>query len=455
MGTIRFEIRKDKCDKNGKAPIRLVYQLKQVKRYFNTGKSVLPYCWNVKEQRAVSLDKDAKKKAREETPNIPDHLFLNSKEAEQLNHLLKGFTVKVTDIEEWYRLNEKTYGCEDVVNELKQRLQPKTKRDESSDLLYSFIDQYIQEHASIREERSLQVYRSLKRHLQDFQRHTGQKITFAKLDYSFFQSFQTFLVTGAGLTKNKKGELVRRTPLNNTTAAKQLSTIKTFLGYARKSGVEISEKYKDFKIKREQMEVIALTNDEFIKLFSFDLSANKKLAQVRDVFCFGCTTGLRYSDLAQLKREHIKQEEIKITITKTKQHLTIPLTPYSRVILERYADRARPLPVISNQKMNEYVKELCKLVGIDEQIEIVRFHGSKKVVSVYPKYDLIGSHTGRKTFATLSLEKGMSAEQVMAIGGWKDYKSFKRYVNVTDQLKKTVMLKAWDADMSELKLKAV
>lgn len=452
MGTIRFEIRKDKSDKNGKAPIRLVYQLKQVKRYFNTGKGVLPYCWNVKEQRAVYLNN---KEARKIAPETPYYLFLTEDEAEQLNKYLKEISLQVNNIEELFRLKGEAYSCEDVVNELKERLQPKTKKDDRSDVLYNFIDLYIQDHASIREERSLQVYRSLKRHLQDYQRHTGQKITFAKLDYSFFQSFQTFLVTGAGLTKNKKGEFVQRTPLNNTTAAKQLSTIKTFLGYARKSGLEINEKYKDFKIKREQMEVIALTNDEFKKLFSFDLSQNKKLSHVRDVFCFGCVTGLRYSDLSQLRREHIKQDEIKLTVTKTKQHLAIPLTPFSRVILERYADRAKPLPVISNQKMNEYVKELCKLVGIDEPIEIVRFHGSKKVVSVYPKYELIGSHTGRKTFATLSLEKGMSAEQVMSIGGWKDYKSFKRYVNVTDQLKKTVMLKAWDADLSELKLKAV
>ena len=95
--------------------------------------------------------------------------------------------------------------------------------------------------------------------------------------------------------------------LNNTTIAKQLSTVKTFLNYAKKQGVIVSDKYKDFKIKRDELEVIALTNEEFETLFYYNLSKNRKLAQVRDIFCFACATGLRYSDLEQLKRTHIKE----------------------------------------------------------------------------------------------------------------------------------------------------
>ena len=100
--------------------------------------------------------------------------------------------------------------------------------------------------------------------------------------------------------------------------------------------------------------------------------------------------------------------------------------------------------------MNIYIKELCKLVGINEEVEIVRYRGVNREAIVYPKYDLIKVHTGRKTFCTLSLEKGMSAEQVMSISGHKDYKSFKRYVNVTENLKKVVMLKAWGAPLKKM-----
>nr|WP_245542585.1 tyrosine-type recombinase/integrase [Segetibacter koreensis] len=164
---------------------------------------------------------------------------------------------------------------------------------------------------------------------------------------------------------------------------------------------------------------------------------------MRDVFCFACVTGLRYSDLNLLKREHIKKDEIKITVKKTKDLLTIPLNHYSKAILSRYAGMLRPLPVISNQNMNYAVKDVCKLAGIGEPTEIVRFRGTKREAITYPKYQLIGVHTARKTFCTLSLEKGMSAEEVMSISGHSDYKSFKRYVKITEQRKKVVMVKAW------------
>jgi len=172
--------------------------------------------------------------------------------------------------------------------------------------------------------------------------------------------------------------------INNTTVAKQLSTVKTFLNFAKRQGIEISDKYRDFKIKRETLEVIALTNEEFEKLYNLNLSKNRKLDQVRDVFCFSCATGLRYSDLDQLKREHIKEDEIIINIKKTKERLSIPLNPYSVAILAKYKDQLKPLPVISNQKMNDYLKGkdekdkkgklikhhvgLCELAGINEQI---------------------------------------------------------------------------------------
>ena len=243
--------------------------------------------------------------------------------------------------------------------------------------------------------------------------------------------------------------------MNNTTVAKQLSTIKTFLNYAKAHGVTVTGNYKDFKIKKETLEVIALTNDEFESLYYLDLTKNKRLDQVRDIFCFACTTALRYSDLFQLKREHIKADEIKLTIKKTKENLSIPLTPYSKALLQKYEGLHRPLPVISNQKLNKYIKELCALAGINEPVEIVRFKGAKREATTYPKYELIGVHTGRKTFATLSLEKGMSAEEVMTITGHKDYKSFKRYVKITEQRKKVVMLKAWSNNNNIVKLKAI
>jgi len=447
MGTIRFELRNAKADKDGKAPIRLIYQVKGQRKYYNTGLKILPECWDKKEQQAFYLEKKA---ARKLYPGINYELLLVASEVKDVNNELDGLTRKIEAIEKRFEMDKAIYSAEMVVEKLKADKTHTTKREAPSNILFEYMDKYLEDHKATREAGSLSVYRTLKKHLQGFEHDTRRKVTFDKIDYSFFQLFQNYLLS---LTKIVDGKVMPL--LNNTTIAKQLSTIKTFLSYARKEGVNVSDKYRDFKIKKETLEVIALTNEEFESLYYLDLSGNKKLAQVRDVFCFACTTGLRYSDLAQLKREHIKQDEIKLTVKKTKEPLAIPLTPYSKAILAKYEAIHRPLPIISNQKLNDYVKELCQLAGIIEPIEIVRFRGTKREAITYPKYELIGVHTGRKTFATLSLEKGMSAEEVMTITGHKDYKSFKRYVKITEQRKKTVMMKAWGGELSTVKVKAI
>lgn len=146
-----------------------------------------------------------------------------------------------------------------------------------------------------------------------------------------------------------------------------------------------------------------------------------------------------------MHRVHIKNDEIRLTVKKTKKPLIVPLNRFSKGILEKYEELAAPLPIISNQKFNKYIKELCKLAGIDDPIEIIRYKGATKQSTVYRKYEVISAHTGRKTFATLSLEKGIPAETVMKITGHADYKSFQRYVKVTEERKRNEMQKAWGA----------
>lgn len=438
MSTIRYELNTAKKDKDGKVPIRLINQIGGQRKSYSTGKKLLRECWDVTKQKAVSVDK---KTAKESFPKIKYELFLTAKEAKEINSDLDKVKREIEDIEKMFEINRIVYSAEMVIEKLKSDKSPVTKKEAPSNILFDYIDKYIEDHKATREAGSLTVYRTLKKHLQNYQQDTRRKVTFDNIDYSFFQSFQNYLLD---LTKTVDGK--EKPLLNNTTIAKQLSTVKTFLSYARKEGIIVSDRYKDFKIKKETLEVIALTNKEFKDLYDLDLSGNKRLAQVRDIFCFICATGLRYSDLDQLKREHIKQDEIRLTVKKTKEPLSIPLTRYSRDILAKFEGMHRPLPKISNQKLNQYVKELCELAGIKEQIEIVRYRGTKREAITRPKYELIGVHTGRRTFATLSLERGISAEVVMTITGHKDYKSFKRYVKVTEERKKTAMAQAWGND---------
>ena len=449
IGTLNFVLRTQKTLKNGKAPIYLTYSIHRFRIFNSINRySIYPNYWDTDSQRAKYIPQ---REARKLMSDILPNDLLTESEINDINDEIDKVKVNIQEIENMFDALKKPFSSQMVIDELKaiDAVSPKTKKEEQTGLVFDFIDRYVNENEATREKGSLSVYKSVKNHLHAYQDTTGHKVTFEKIDYSFFQKFQTFLIQRT--KKNKAGEVSPM--LNNTTIAKALSTLKTFLGYARKHGIKVNDSYRDFTIKREKLEVIALTQEEFDSLMNADLSGNKRLEKTRDVFCFACATGLRYSDIAQLKREHIADNFIKLTIKKTKTELTIPLNSISASILEKHKDLTRPLPLISNQNLNYYIKELCKLTGINQQIEIVRFFGKKREVKTYPKHDLIHFHTARKTFVTLSLEKGMSAEEVMTISGHEDYKSFARYVKVTENRKKVVMLKAWGAP--EVKLKVV
>ena len=443
--TIKLWLRTDKQLKDGTAPIFLIYQISGQRKYINTGIKLLPESWDIKKQRAIYLDKQTAKRL---LPNVEYHSLPLATDVKELNDKLDKIIGKLNAIEKRYELDNIQYSPEMVVAQYNRLHEPETKKDQSRTLVPQYIDKYIEEQRTSKASGTLTVFRTLKKHLFDYAKDNKCKVTFSEMDKSFFALFQSYLI-------EKKN-------LRNTTVAKQLSTLKTILNYAESCDLEVNHNYRKFIIKREPLPVIALTQSEFGKLFFYDFSDyNQRVAsiklikgkpesigfetldKVRDVFCFACVTGLRFSDLFELRWDNITNDAISITVIKTKQQLHIPLNDYAIAILDKYRDARTPLPRMTNQRLNEYLKVIGKYVGIADNIEVVRFKGAQRIVENYPKFELLSVHTGRKTFCTISLEKGMSAEQVMSISGHKDYKSFKRYVNVTNEIKKQAIVKAW------------
>lgn len=434
--SVKFVLRRDLEDKKGLQPLMLVLHLGGKRKLISTGIKLIPDLWSAEKQEIV--DMTAKQKAALEKKfgsAVPPKGQLL-----QYQDDLLGLRNKVRQIEEGFRAKEEPYDLEMVIEKIKETKKEVIKKSEPTEFVYDFIDQYIEENGVTRVKGSMVVYKSLKKHLKNFQEKTGTPIRFDNMDYTFMTKFQNFLIEWKEVhptTGNIK-------TINNITIAKQLSTLKTFMSYARRRGIKIHEGYKDFTLKKERLEVIALNQKEFDALYAFDVSANPRLSQVKDIFLFSCVTGYRFSDLLQLKREHIKENEIRLTITKTKEPSIVPLTRISREILKKYEERVLPLPMISNQKFNSYVKELCELAGLKDPVEIVRYRGAIRESKIYPKHELVSAHTGRKTFVTLSLAKGIPAEVVMKITGHSDYKSFKRYVQVDESRKRDAMSQAWD-----------
>ena len=171
-------------------------------------------------------------------------------------------------------------------------------------------------------------------------------------------------------------------------------------------------------------------------LYDYEFEHNYQ-NRVKDVFCFCSFTSLRYSDVFKLKKSDIKKDCINIITQKTTEGLKIELNKYSRSILEKYKDydTDNALPVISNQRMNIYLKEIGKIAEIKETQRIVYFIGNNRHEEVYPKYELLTTHCGRRTFIVNSLFLGIPAEVVMKWTGHSDYKSMKPYIKIVDELK--------------------
>jgi integrase len=269
---------------------------------------------------------------------------------------------------------------------------------------------------------------SLKRLLKDF----DENITFESLDEDKLNDFFDYL-------QNVKS-------FRNATITKEIKQLKWFLRWSVKKGYNENQAFALYKpkLKNLQKKIIFLTWKELNQLRNFSIPESKNhLDRVRDVFLFCCFTGLRHSDAFNLKRSDVKNNHIEITTIKTSDSLVIELNNHSKNILDKYKDIVfegnRALPVISNQKMNEYLKELGELAEINEPVRETYYQGNQRIDEVTPKYALLGTHAGRRTFICNALSLGIPPQVVMKWTGHSDYKAMKPYIDIADEVKVNAM----------------
>lgn len=230
----------------------------------------------------------------------------------------------------------------------------------------------------------------------------------------------------------------------NETTEKKISMSKWFFRWLVGKGLLTNLSFTTYrpKLKRASRRVIFLTWDELMNVYTYQFPKEKAyLARVRDVFYFCCFTSLRYSDVYALTKKDIYDDTIHITTQKTNDKLTIELNNYSRTILARYThlEGDKALPVISNQKMNQYLKELGRECSLNEPITDIYYIGGKKIVETRAKWEALGTHCGRRTFICNALMLGIAPSVVMKWTGHSDYKSMKPYIDIADSAKKRAM----------------
>lgn len=238
------------------------------------------------------------------------------------------------------------------------------------------------------------------------------------------------------------------TGLKNSTIRKKLDYLSWFLKWATGREYNTNIAYRTFHptLKATQKKVIYLSKAELENLKQMEIPPGySHLEAVRDVFLFCCFSGLRHSDAYMLRRNDIKGDHIEITTKKTADSISIELNSVTRGILEKYKNfdfaGNKALPVIQNQPMNRDLKELCRLAGINEQIRVTTYKGNQRIDEIKEKWELVGTHTGRRTFIVTALSLGIPPNVVMKWTGHSDYKSMQPYIDIVDSIKASEMTK--------------
>ena len=188
---------------------------------------------------------------------------------------------------------------------------------------------------------------------------------------------------------------------------------------AQREGIAFRDPYLNHKMKKEKVDRGYLSEDEVLAIAKKEISI-KRLDQVRDVFIFACYTGLAYADIAALRADNIKKMfDGRLWIVthrqKTKTNVNVPLLPMAEKILKKYEGQFQDgeiLPVLSNQKMNAYLKEIGDICEIEKKITF---------------------HLARHTFATtMTLGKGVPIESVSKMLGHTNIQTTQIYARITN-----------------------
>jgi integrase len=260
------------------------------------------------------------------------------------------------------------------------------------------------------------------------------------LDYNdvtqeFYNNYMKFL-NGQGLALNTIGD--------------QIKKLKAVMEDAMKAGHHRNEAFKSFIKPSEDAENVYLSTQELTDLEVLDLSFNPAYDRVRDLFLIGCHTGLRLSDFSRLTAKHISEGYITIEQKKTKDNVVIPVHTVVKRILKKYDGN---LPgAISGQKFNDYLKEICKkapsLTGIESKR---RTKGGLKTISNLQKWQMVTSHTARRSFCTNEYLKGTPTLTIMKVSGHKTESAFLKYIKISPKEHAQKMMQLWEKRESKLK----
>lgn len=369
---------------------------------YSTGLKIKPHRWNNKTYRA------------KQTSNFDYQSF---------NTALDNIE---TTIKKLYRENPNSTP-EQLKHLLDLELHPEKIEASETMTLNKFIDKFINDIETGGKKTSkgtnytlgsVKAYRNFKVVFDKFQKSTRKKYDFYDITMDFYNSYTKFL--------NKR-------TFSPNTIGKHIKSLKAILNDAKELKLHNNTEYsnKSFKRTTQSVDKIYLNEIELRTIYNLDLSSTPHLGIARDVFLAGCYTAQRYSDYKRINVNHIKNNGfIELIQIKTGEKVIIPIRTELNEILKKYNYN---LPKTYEQKINKYVKEIGKLADINEITTVETIKGGLKIKKQVPKYELISTHTARRSGATNMYLAGIPTIDIMKLTGHRTESSFLRYVKVTKQ----------------------
>ena len=380
--SILFFIRESKARKNGNVPIEVMITVNGERNSFSTGKQIAIEKWDKTKQQVKGKD--------QETQNLNNYLKaikakLYQKEAELLE---RGFIITAQILYDAYF---------DKVESLKERS------------LFEVFEEHNQEQEKLvgngvsKATHWVSVYtiRLLREFVQ--QKYKREDLYLRELNLNFIQSFHSFLRIDKGMAQNS--------------STKHLKLLKKIINLSVANSYMAFNPFSTYKVEREPVDIDFLDEEELRKIINFDTPL-PRLERAKDMFLFGCFTGLSYIDIKTLAPEHFDKDStgriwIKKRRVKTGVLSRIPLLPIAKLILDKYKGGEKLLPIQDPADINKYLKDIAILCGINKRICF---------------------HTSRHTFAsTVTLANNISLEVVSKMLGHTNTRMTAHYAKLIDE----------------------
>lgn len=436
-----YKLLKSKSDQP--THIRLFLYHKSLKPYgrfvWGTGKAIYPELWNDDVQRPTT-DRYRIGKYKDVDPYIKDHLTNIKTHLDRVDAAISKY-FSICDAQ---RIKPSKDQLKAFLDEEIKLIEPE---EEKKATLNQYIAQFIEQindgtrlHNGKRYSNgTIKNYIGFQNIWNEYQEDTGRELDFDDITVQERDRFITWCNEKPRKGRNgkilkKKGQILTGLALN--TVGRHIRILKTILGAAFDENLHTNLDYqkKQFKTVSEDVEAIYLTEDELEAISRLELTG--RLEKSRDVFLCGCLVAQRWSDYSRLSDKMIVKtsggnKALKLIQKKTGHEVTIPLHNDVERIIQKYGGR---LPDLHEQKVNDDLKKIGKLAGINDITTIQKTVGGEKQKTTLAKHRFLVTHSARRTGATLMYLSGIPALDVAKITGHKTEKSLLRYIKIDREI---------------------